>query len=298
MSPMPQNLETIAAEEVETLIFLDIDGVLNVGIRDPGSRPLSFNDANISVARKLEECKACNETSEILLAVMRAETCDGNTSTYAEFVSRRDIDICDVFVDRLTQILQAAGSMRRVIICSSWRRPKYAALVEKLENIVSASLDEDFKFDDRTSLKDENGGADRLLLIGEYISSHCNGKHKDRMRVLVLDDFFYQPIRGYNCGGMRVDSLASAESYLRDRHHTIELLRVKIVQTYTECLLPSGMHAQIGSGLSLQHLNDALSFLNESGNASFDTAPEIVVDTADVKLHARLQPANPCCHLM
>mmetsp|Transcript_35251 Transcript_35251/g.64880 ORF Transcript_35251/g.64880 Transcript_35251/m.64880 type:complete len:561 (-) Transcript_35251:4-1686(-) len=250
-------------EPVETLIFLDIDGVLNVGIADPGSAPLSFNEANFSVARKLFRGDEKNDVAEMLIAVMRMPTCDGNSSRYGDFLSRNDLDVCDIFIHRLVNIIRAAGEKVRVIISSSWRRPKYSSNVRSLEKMIGGYLGETFNFYDRTILQDEVGGHDRIRLIGDYMEAHC--KKEDcatKINVLVLDDFFYKPISDYDCGGTTVNSLQSAESYLEARTPQSTDAKVRIIHTYIRGSAPSGLVVDIGTGLSLQHLSESLKFLH------------------------------------
>jgi len=63
------------------------------------------------------------------------------------------------------------------------------------------------------------------------------------------------------------ESLQSAESYLLARAPPTKDTEVRIVHTYDSCWLSSGLQLQIGTGLSLQHLEQALTFLgaNVSG---------------------------------
>merc|ERR1719245_2843760 len=86
-----------------TLIFVDVDGVLNVGLSDDGR------------------------------------------STFADFVCRDDLNVCDIFVHRLVKILSAAGDKRRVILSSSWRNSDNALHVEKLQDIIGNYLGDKFE---------------------------------------------------------------------------------------------------------------------------------------------------------
>jgi hypothetical protein len=246
--------------KVPTLFFLDIDGVLNIGIKDIGG-PLSFNEANFSIARKLFQGTAKSDTAEALLSVMRMQADDGS-STYGDFLSRNDLDVCDVFIHRFVKIMRAAGENRRVIISSSWRRPKYEKTLRRLETIIGGYLCQPFEFDDCTTIENEVGGHDRLCLIGDYLENFCVGESPPaEFRVIVLDDLFYSPIRGYNCRGTFVDSLRGAEQYLEARAPAASKSTVRIVHTQMSCSLPNGIEVNVGTGLSLKHLEDALTFL-------------------------------------
>jgi len=259
--------ESVDKDPVETLIYLDIDGVLNVGVKDPGGS-LSFTEANFSMARKLLNCNESGDMAQMLLELMQTQTGDDKSSKYGDFLSRNDLDVCDIFVHRFVKIIRAAGDLLRVVLCSSWRRPKYQKRVQTLEKIISGYLSETFTFHDRTAIVTEEGGADRLRVIGDHIAAHCKkkGKRLDRLKVLVLDDFFYQPIKDYKLPcGTPVDSPQAAESYLAGRVQSSNLaVAFKIVQTYNKQVLPSGVEVDIGTGLTLHHLEDALIFLNDT----------------------------------
>lgn len=262
VEPEDDDLTLLPDISVDTWIFLDIDGVLNVGIRDPGSSPLSFSEANFSIARKLFSGSAKSDAADMLLAVMQMHTGDGNSSTYGDFFSRNDLDVCDIFVHRFVKIIRAAGENRRVIISSSWRKPKYSGSTQKLEQIISVYLGESFKFDDKTALVDEEGGHDRLRLIGNYIKTHCSKDGApDRLHVLVLDDFFYLPIKDFQLDNTTVNSVESGESYLESCSPPSMLTKAKIIHTYQGSTTESGLEVQIGTGLSMNHLGDALTFL-------------------------------------
>lgn len=256
------NADDTNKHKEETLIFLDVDGVLNVGIRDPGNAPFSFNETNISMAQKIVKGDTQSDIADMLIAVMRMQSCDGTSSTFGDFLSRNDLDVCDIFIHRFVKIIRAAGDGRRVICSSSWRRPKFAGRLSQLQQIISAYMGEPFEFDDRTMLENEHGGQDRLRLIGDYIATYCKTKIAyTKLRVVVLDDFFYAPIQGWTCGGAVVDSLQSAQSYLEGRALQTAEIEARIIHTYTSSLLPSGVEVQVGTGLSLRHLGGALGFL-------------------------------------
>lgn len=257
-------------DQVDALIFLDIDGVLNVGIRDPESSSVAFTEANVSVARKLFKGDTINKGSEMLLSVMHMDSCDGSSSTYGDFLSRNDVDVCDVFVHRLVQIMRAAGERCKVIVSSSWRRPKYAEGLEKLQKIIGVYIGKKFQFDDRTALEDEDAGQDRLRLIGDYIAMHCkNNQDTTHFKALVLDDFFYFPIKDWVCGSTKVDSSQSAEQYLESCAPPDTQVRARVVHTYESLLLPSGSNVHVGTGLSLRHLHRALDFFGNDHEAHF-----------------------------
>lgn len=286
---------SIAAECVDTLIFLDIDGVLNVGIRDVGG-PLSFNEANFSIARKLFKGNTQSDTAEMLLAVMRMQTCEGNSSTYGDFLSRNDLDVCDTFVHRLVKIIRAGGARRKVVLASSWRRAKYKANVEKLEQIISGYLGETWHFDAQTAKVNEVSGPDRLKLIGDFIQTYCNESKPERVKALVLDDFFYLPIQNFNCEGNRVDSVKEAESYLQSRAPASTEAKVRIIHTYLSSKLPSGLQVQVGTGLSSEHVADALAFLTTSqfGSPDLDVKP-VPVPSQQQSAASGKQPVEPAC---
>lgn len=278
----------------ETLIFVDVDGVLNVGIRDPESKPMSFNESNMSVVRKLVKGVEEKDFADVLLSVMSMPSCDGNSSTYGDFLSRNDLDVCDIFVHRLVKILRAAGDKRRVIISSSWRRPQYVECLKSLEKIIGGYLGKRFAFDDRTDIVDESGAAtDRLRLIGDYIDRRCSQRNSSKCKVLVLDDFFYAPVKDYNVGGTLIDSLESAQSYLAGRAPVPEEAEARIIQTYVNSTLPSGLQVQIGTGLSLAHLHKALSFLGVVSSESPRRTPSKTIEMTSTTFDDLSTPPEP-----
>jgi len=197
------------------------------------------------------------------------------------------------------KIIRAAGEKRRVIISSSWRKPRYSGNTQKLETIISVYLGESFKFDDKTEVVDEEGGHDRLRLIGDYIKTHGSKEGApERLHVLVLDDFFYLPIRGFHVGTTTVNSLESAESYLESCSPSTVLTKAKIVHTYISSTLQSGLEVQVGTGLSMQHLGDALTFLGAMRRQISKPAEMPNVPDVPLKSVPGDQKAKWCCNVM
>jgi len=261
-----------------TLIFVDVDGVLNVGLSDDGG-PLSFDEANLSIARKSRKGTGNSQIADKLLGTIRMQhSSDDRRSTFADFVCRDDLNVCDIFVHRLVKILSAAGDKRRVILSSSWRNSDNALRVKKLQNIIGNYLGDKFEFDDTLPREVERGGEDRLRLIGEYMATYGkNTPSAINMQALVLDDFSYQPIRNFTCGGTAVDSLESAEAYLAACPPAAISATVRIIHTYNNLLLPCGEVVDTGAGISKQHLTEALAFLGASENY-VGVPPNVAVD--------------------
>jgi len=284
----------------ETLIFLDVDGVLNVGIPDPGGA-VSCNKANMLAARRYLKKGVKNDLPERFLGVMRMQTTSDNAGpTFGDFLARSDIDICDVFVHRLVKILRAVGRKRRVILSSSWRMTKSSRRREKLEYIIGGYLRERFRFDDTTALEYEAGGHDRLRLIGDYIKTYCSRmQNKTTAHVLVLDDFYYLPIQDFICGDTQINSLRAAEAYLEGCAPSTITASVRIIHTYKSVSLPSGMNVRIGTGMIQQHLADALEFVGTSPSFVDDAtspcrhhAPDVFADVSNVPTPAWRAPSK------
>merc|ERR1712190_656598 len=113
-----------------------------------------------------------------------------------------------------------------VILSSSWRHPKYAKRLARLEAAIGAKLGAPFKFDGTTELTDDKTPGLRLKAIGEYVSSHCEHHGSAGcLQVLVLDDFFAEEVGQHDrwlCEDTAVGAIHEAEQYLEQTapsHH-------------------------------------------------------------------------------
>lgn len=281
-----------------TIIFVDVDGVLNVGIRqhasttsrsawgcfggslsrttaglertistDQEDAPLLFSQASrdyaLSQKDQSQPTAQDAEAVESLVSVAEHDLPSGGT-TYSELAVGKGSLISPVLASHLADILRAAGNDTSVVLASNWRRLEHATRVRKLEAEVSKHLITDFNFRSKTRMETERGAADRLRFIGDYIEGVCGpeGKFHGRpLRVLVLEDFFVTPLDGWYCGRTKIDSVDAAEAYLLSRSSGSHV-EVKLVHTYDEWRTPSGLRVQVGAGLSEHYAQQALAFLS------------------------------------
>mmetsp|Transcript_119612 Transcript_119612/g.334992 ORF Transcript_119612/g.334992 Transcript_119612/m.334992 type:complete len:289 (-) Transcript_119612:333-1199(-) len=249
----------------QTIIYVDVDGVLNVSIHEPGMSPLLLDEGNCDFASGVEDLGALGqqrESVERLVSVMRHSV---GTEAYRDLACASDRHCVDTLVARLAEIIRGAGPQRLVVLASAWRLPKYAMLVKELEANISKQLGERFSFDARTPLADDKTAAQRLRCIGEHLrSTACGPGRVGALKVVVVDDFGATPLDGWMCQGSRMSSVADVEAYLRDcvRLYAPRLdVRAKMVHCYAEWATPSGLRVQIGAGLTREAVRETSAFL-------------------------------------
>jgi len=248
----------------ETLLFVDVDGVLNVGIRDGRNSPILLNMPTLGFVAMRKDTPHLDPgtrcTVERVLAVQNKKIGDGDNGTYSKFACTTN-HVSDVFASRLAGIIQIAGEGCRVVLCSTWRN--VPERVEKLESIISRHLGTRFAFFGSTRSGNEKGAADRMKCIGAFISRMFAEGHGGTlpMKVLVLEDLFITPFNGWWCSGLRMWSTRDAEAYLRSCAPEVAKVAVKIVHTYAEWRTPGGLQLQLGAGLLLVHCQEAEHFL-------------------------------------
>eukprot|EP00929_Paragymnodinium_shiwhaense_P007685 TRINITY_DN111593_c0_g1_i1.p1 TRINITY_DN111593_c0_g1~~TRINITY_DN111593_c0_g1_i1.p1 ORF type:complete len:672 (+),score=127.65 TRINITY_DN111593_c0_g1_i1:123-2138(+) len=258
-----------ASKDTDTVIFVDIDGVLNAGIRDDGSGTLALDDRNVALALGLEgtpDPGAQDPGVLKLLSMYHRRLGFGEDATFEKFVSEVPTKVSDVFVARLAELIAAAGEARpgerrMVVLASSWRLPQYESMVRALEEMISQHLGAPFAFDASTAITAETTAEDRLRNIGDFVEELCSlrGSTSSRLRVLVLDDFM---ITGrWSCDGAAMDSPEAMEKYLLRRASTAEEVLVKVVHTYDEWATFQGVNVQACVGLTMQHFREAAAFL-------------------------------------
>mmetsp|Transcript_57967 Transcript_57967/g.114958 ORF Transcript_57967/g.114958 Transcript_57967/m.114958 type:complete len:323 (+) Transcript_57967:87-1055(+) len=265
----------------ETLIFVDVDGVLNVGVFDQGNAPVAFNQTNLQLALKLEGQN--NILADRIRSVAGMEV-EGEHATYEKFVAE-PCDLSQLLVGRLAQLIGQAGSSCSVVLSSSWRKPKHAKRVQTLETFIGKHLGRPFQFDDRTELREESGGAmDRLQVLGDYTQDFCRKRRGSalKLRVLVLEDFCITPLDGgLKCQGVSIGSPEAAERYLLSRAKGSSAVSVRMIHTYDKWITDQGLPVAIGTGLTMKHFSRALQFLdgmssNSDGHPSSDDGHKLL----------------------
>jgi hypothetical protein len=251
----------MAATSVDTVIFVDIDGVLNVGALDKGNPPLLWHQKNIDCARRMRSQGGLESTSiETVLSIAKRKV-KGEDCTY-ESISCEDSDCSTILVRRLAEILDMAGERRQVILSSNWRNPQHAGRVKRLEEEVSYHLGRSFAFDAKTAVRAERTAADRLMCIGDYVSQLAKQRNatEGHLRVLILEDFFISPMDGWQCDGAPMNSVEACENYIMNRGAPMDF-SAKLLHTYDEWQTSSSLRVQVGAGLSRLDIQAAKEFL-------------------------------------
>mmetsp|Transcript_82450 Transcript_82450/g.176634 ORF Transcript_82450/g.176634 Transcript_82450/m.176634 type:complete len:356 (-) Transcript_82450:83-1150(-) len=303
----------------KTIFFVDVDGVLNIGVKDGGKSPLGFSDKNIEHALEMYQGRPHVvgqhvhqqdiASMEFLVAVHSRRVGHDEDTTYGDFASDSSWGCCETFCRRLALLIQAAGPNRHVVLSSTWRKPQHRKLVEKLEWVIARCLGEDFSFDGRTSMQTSDRDrtpTGRVQIIGDYLETY--GTQMDptcNLQVVVLEDFHITSLDGsWSCADQqRADSCKVVESYLRGR--TTIPCEVKLLHTYDSWISDEGRKIEIGSGLTMRHFKEASNFLGINFgelrqmasaaaptrvNASEDEAPYVptTVSTPVLKVRTRM----------
>lgn len=252
------------AASAETLIFLDVDGVLNVGVQD-GLDTFAFTSENLQLALKMAaapETSDIHPVAELILEVASHKLGHGENATYEKLIAHDD-NLSDLLVSRFVKLLQAAGSSYHVVLSSSWRRPGLTKQKQRLEAYIAKHLGKPFAFEASTSLREEQTPMDRLQIIGEYAVDFCKQRGSDAspaLRILVLEDFDNTALSGQDCQGFCIDSPEAAERYLAELIGTDSGVKVKVVHTYDSWTTDKGTPIAVGCGLTMEHFGVGLDF--------------------------------------
>lgn len=246
-----------ATSQGETLIFLDVDGVLNVGLQaDDGGAPLLLSDGNVRLAF---DDSACRGNGAKILMSMKVWSA---AARLYDAVCADEGHLSAVLVDRLAEIIEAAGERCSVVLSSHWRKPRHSDFVDALESEIAGRLGGYFAFAGRTELVEDNRPEDRLHIIAGHVKQHCASQGVQSLTVLILDDLFATPLRGWSCDGRRVRGAADCEAFVRRFAASKDLrLRVKLLHCYDEWETQDGIQVQAGAGLSAAGVEEARAFL-------------------------------------
>eukprot|EP00930_Biecheleria_cincta_P026299 TRINITY_DN18556_c0_g1_i2.p1 TRINITY_DN18556_c0_g1~~TRINITY_DN18556_c0_g1_i2.p1 ORF type:complete len:362 (-),score=46.94 TRINITY_DN18556_c0_g1_i2:242-1291(-) len=247
----------------DTLIFLDVDGVLSVGVVDPGKAAYCFSEKNLDKAMALPE----HDPLHVRFADVYCRALDhGEDCTLEKYIIKDEGKLSDILVRRFAKLMQLASGNRNltVVLSSVWRNPDHAGLTARLEQKLSESLGRPFSFQDRTSLGSDTDAASRLRRIGEYVAEHSTKSGQssaDSLRVLVLDDFHVTPLMGWECDNYKINSAGDIEEYLRNCAAFPNNVSVKMIHTYDEWQSEEGLQVQVSTGLTKQHFCEASVFV-------------------------------------
>mmetsp|Transcript_38756 Transcript_38756/g.77184 ORF Transcript_38756/g.77184 Transcript_38756/m.77184 type:complete len:293 (+) Transcript_38756:110-988(+) len=258
------------APALDTVIYLDIDGVLNVGIRDHGNAPLLLNEDNCTMALRFGDTSRLRQRErecieKVISVVKRSFPGDTEAGTYRKYACTGKHQCSDILLHRVKQIIKAAGDGAHVVLASNWRKPKYVNKVMLLEKEISKHLGRTFTFDSTTEVINENGAPDRLHCIGKHVREISSStSHNGALRLLVLDDFFVTPFNGWACEHCKITSSGDVEAYLKECAQCADV-SVKMVHCYEDWLTNEGYRVEVGTGLTAQHTAIALDFLVHTG---------------------------------
>lgn len=245
----------------ETLILVDVDGVLNVALHDGLNHAVAFNEKNLRTAWKYAEEKPLAQSLCSIASRRLGEKGEG--ATYAELVADPG-DLSQVLVGRLARLIAAAGKAGRVVLSSTWRSPNLQHKRKYLEASISKHLGRPFVFHGCTPDCVEEDAEDRLRILGDYISAFCaqRAATAPKLRVLVLDDFNINPLSGLPCDGEPMANVEVAEQYLLSRAGDTSCVSVRLVHTYDSWETCNGLVVEIGCGLTMAHFSSAMNFLD------------------------------------
>jgi hypothetical protein len=253
------------ASDIDTLIFVDVDGVLNVSVKDPGNSPLIFDTTNAQLALKRRESPSAVTPSIVarLLSVIEQSlpAVNGEKTAYMDLIADPSNSLSVTLVHNLAKIVSAAGERCGFVLSSTWRKPGLEARVRTLEALMSKCLGKHFCFSDRTPYKAERCAVDRLETLGDYLAALQvkRGEGAPTLRVLVLDDFNVTPLDGWRCEGRKIGSAEDVEMFLS--HCAGGDVKVKLLHTYDKWAQAGGPSVEVGTGLQQQHVDDAHAFL-------------------------------------
>jgi hypothetical protein len=284
----------------ETLIFVDADGIINVGIRDGGGSPLLLCERNLA------RCKPCDSpppagssaaASHFMFATAHRQVGHGEDGTYSKFATPPDShDICPLLAKRLTEILWHAGPHSKIVLSSSWRKPTHQKRVEALEAVLSKYSEVPITFDDRTKPGSDEPKV-RVELIGDFVRDYSSKRERyDRpLRVLVLEDFAATHPKQFD-----FQSVEGVEAYLRERSLQPKQTSVKLVHCYEEWTTSLGEFVQLGTGLTLAKVYEAerfllpplVSFSSQSASSSWVTSSSMSLPSSYCKTSSSVSLAS------
>lgn len=278
-TPESHGLDVSRASSADTVLFVDVDGVLNVGSRD-GDVPVLINETGLGDALKLygkHRKHPLRDTIERLVSISRREPEPGEGAIYAQLACPGDESVSGILLGRLCELIKAAGEQCIVVLSSKWQ--KYKARVRRLEADISRHLGLAFAFDAQSGIDEEGTPESRLQFVGRFLEGFCDwrGGSLDRLRVLMLEDFHITALNGsWTCDGTPMGSTADAEQYLRGRMPHSAEVSVRLIHTYDEWFTDCGLLVEVGCGLTKKHFHAAAEFLS---------CEEVEVPSAEGFLH-------------
>lgn len=284
------------------VIFVDVDGVLNVVVNDPGCCSVTLSTPRVNHARTTISKKARSSAAGSAGIEERLVSTDERTlghgedaeATFAKFAVTAHAMVSDVLVARLAAIIDAAGPNRTVVLSSSWRH--YNSLVEDLEKLIGRHLDTpNFRFDDRTPLVADYSPQERLRVVADYFSAFC-AKRSDtsKVRALIIDDFHSSALHGLRYGDFEVASIETAEQYVESRvpRGFKGTAFAKVLHTYETWTTDNGTKVAIGCGLKMQHVCEAFQFVSSRRCTGYKATPKCPREAEEGPSNTESQPSR------
>eukprot|EP00747_Dinoflagellata_sp_TGD_P131014 gnl/TRDRNA2_/TRDRNA2_174911_c11_seq1.p1 gnl/TRDRNA2_/TRDRNA2_174911_c11~~gnl/TRDRNA2_/TRDRNA2_174911_c11_seq1.p1 ORF type:complete len:334 (-),score=46.59 gnl/TRDRNA2_/TRDRNA2_174911_c11_seq1:20-988(-) len=242
-----------SAPLVHTVIFVGVDGVLNVRMRNPTwdiLRQECASDESIFGTKVVSVYQVPGEDAGDTLERYLGECSSPKLSS---FPSR--------LVGRLASLIQAAGERQDVAVILS----SDTIFVNQLEKALARHLGvPSFAFDGLMPVTSDNP-RDRLKSLKSEISNLPPESCTHSLRVLVLDDLLCSPLDW---------KPKSIEKYLVAQVPSSIEVAVKFVHTYDEWKTPDGLSVQIGTGIEVEHMHQAERFLRGEANLDLDSEDE------------------------
>eukprot|EP00437_Effrenium_voratum_P042155 CAMPEP_0181485086 /NCGR_PEP_ID=MMETSP1110-20121109/46364_1 /TAXON_ID=174948 /ORGANISM="Symbiodinium sp., Strain CCMP421" /LENGTH=296 /DNA_ID=CAMNT_0023611035 /DNA_START=1 /DNA_END=887 /DNA_ORIENTATION=+ len=276
ISPIPE--DEAGTELVNTILFVDVDGVLNVGIYDRCDAPILLKSSELALAKEICAMgwKGTDGMTALKICSLAATQADQSGTTFEALASQDQLS--KVLVRRLAELIEDAGPGCHVVLSSSWRKQQHLKRRRTLEESIGESLGRDFSFDDATEMRPEVHPGDRMQAIREYLRTFAKTEeHRlaEEVKVIVIDDFFLSPLSAFSpfvCGVTRVCSTWEAEGYLQEQLEKLGILAsVKILHCYAEFTTKNGLILQVGTGLSSDLLKEAKLFLEQPVECDCDS---------------------------
>lgn len=278
---------TKSASSVSSVIFLDVDGILNILVRDSG-HSMRINKTNIKTAWNMMYSGAPQshkECAQKILAITERTECslgvgEGCGSTLAALVANEG-GLSDILVDRLAELIESTFPHPEVVLTTSLRHTRYKERMEVLRSKIEQKIGEEFHWAGTILAQEAETPEDRLRSIASYMEQM---NVDDEVRVLVLDDFFVTPFGRWSCDGHAMKAPEDAERYLEMR---CPAAVVKVVHPYVELKTEKNLRVQAAVGLTDRHFLAAANFL-----LGLDVPQEIYRVTSR---HSILMKAQPVC---
>lgn len=266
---------------MDTILFVDVDGVLNVGIYDPFDAPILLKSSELSMAREIVamDYRGFDSATAYKICALAATPTDPESTTTFEALASHD-QLSKVLVGRLSELIEEAGPKCHVVLSSSWRKKQHLKRRERLEQDLSEALGRYFTFHDVTQLTPELHAGDRLQAIRSYLQDFaCANLCGAELKVIVVDDFFLSPLSyadPFRITNGELHTLEEVEDFLLQPLSDMGVeASAKVLHCYRKVTTTNGLVLQVGMGLSNGLLKDAKEFLSNPNSPEAIKKPPV-----------------------